>query len=59
MNQLKEFLNNKKKDENVCDHSEDYWCQKCINKGEVVSQTLPDGTVTHGRLITNVPISHD
>lgn len=34
-------------------HDEDMWCNHCIRKPELVSQELPDGTITHGYLITN------
>ena len=53
--QFRQFLTNKHtaKNPNKCDHSKDYWCDKCIAKPQLTSVEMPDGTISTGYVITN------
>lgn len=41
-------------EEVICYHTEDMWCGNCINFGEEVEVELKDGTISKGRIVTNI-----
>jgi hypothetical protein len=41
-------------DQVVCHHLEDMWCGECINFGREVDVEMPDGSISHGHIITNI-----
>lgn len=57
-NQLTDFLKNKP-EHKKCRHGVDMWCGNCINFGQEVSQRLPDGTISKGHFISNMPLPPD
>lgn len=40
-------------DQVVCNHLENGWCGECIDFGEDVEVTLPDGSTSKGTIHTN------
>jgi len=36
-----------------CQHDENHWCQNCINTGQDVEVTLPDGKISRGTIFTS------
>lgn len=58
-NQLTDWLKNKPKTKKGCFHGVDMWCGNCINFGIDVSQKLPDGRISHGHFISNMPLPPD
>lgn len=58
-NQLTDWLKNKPRPENECKHGKDMWCGNCINFGIEVNQKLPNGRISKGHFISNMPLPPD
>lgn len=53
-NQLQDWLRNKPKNRNECDHTEEYWCEKCVNGGVIVDWRKEG--LGRGHIISNIPL---
>lgn len=55
---LQSYLSGRKKNPPMkkfseCNHGKDYWCNNCVNFGQDVEVTLPNGDISKGTIFTN------
>lgn len=49
--QFNHFLTTRKKEYEICNHPQDYWCQNCVFKGKYAD--LRSHGLGHGHIISN------